>query len=62
MGGAVGMNEIGWVECVNYKEKRAEVETMETTEKKVSSGNHSAPNSQVLFARSCGVLPCVCVS
>lgn len=34
MGGAVGMNEIGWVECVNYKEKRAEVETMETTEKK----------------------------
>lgn len=51
------MNEIGWVECVNCREKRAEVDTLET-EKTVSSGNHSAASSRLLFAGPCGVSPC----
>lgn len=33
MDGAMGMKEIGWVECANYKEKKVEVEALEMIEK-----------------------------
>lgn len=33
-GGAVGRNEMGWVEHVNYTKKKAEVEALETTGEK----------------------------
>lgn len=39
------MNEMGWVEYVNYTKKKAEVEALETTGENVSSGDSPAPSS-----------------
>lgn len=44
------MNEMGWVEYVNYTKKKAAVEALETTGENVSSGDAPAPACPALTA------------
>lgn len=60
--GAVGVNEIRWVGCVNCKEKRVEVEALEMIEKERELQEPLSSQLPAALCQALWSLPCTCVS